>query len=210
MAPGVVVASADSKETSYFYLSDGTTDTFSYNSCKIRRSGSIVAMGAGFVRANEFNSLDYIRDSHLPGEGLRDMAIRLLRDLPPRLVPALEAARKAGDGDLRKALAETSALQIALIGVQDGAPTVEVLDFKAVASATGRMEIKATKQRCPGDCPGGRGAYFLGAHEAIDKAIESNPSLAGGATLARAAELMNLEYVSRPDIVGGTSNTAAG
>ncbi|HXJ42216.1 MAG TPA: hypothetical protein VNH18_23255, partial [Bryobacteraceae bacterium] len=84
-----MTASADSKEVTYSYLSDGTAVADSVNACKLRRVGPAVAMAAGFVRANEFNALDYIRDTQRPGEQLHDLALRLLASLPERLRPAL-------------------------------------------------------------------------------------------------------------------------
>ncbi|HXJ43134.1 MAG TPA: hypothetical protein VNH18_27890 [Bryobacteraceae bacterium] len=197
------MASADSKEVEHLFLSDGSTVASASESCKLRRVGSGIAMAAGFIRANQFNALDYIREMYQPGEELHQFARRLLKTLPERLGPALEAARRVGDGDLRKALAEQNALEVALIGTEDGQPAVEVLVFKADADKAGHLSFKAFEQRCPGDCPGGTAAYFLGTHEAIDRAIAANPGLAADATREGVTRLTRLEYASRPDIIGG-------
>ncbi|HXJ44722.1 MAG TPA: hypothetical protein VNH18_35880, partial [Bryobacteraceae bacterium] len=85
----------------------------------------------------------------------------------------------------------------------EGTPAVEVLIFRAHADDAGHMVIETREQRCPGDCPGGRGAYFLGVHDAIDQKLASDPTLAALATLESASALTGLEYASRPDIVGG-------
>ncbi|MCU1325817.1 MAG: hypothetical protein JWN34_1187 [Bryobacterales bacterium] len=203
VAPGVIVAATDSKEVSYTFLSDGTTDESSFNSCKVRRVGNTVVMAAGFVRANEFNALDAVRDLERPGDQLHDLASRVLNELPAQLAPALEAARRSGDARFRKSLADANALEIALIGIQNDEPAVVLIVLMAQADAAGHIMLRHEVRRCPGDCPAGRSTYFLGAHEAIDRAIQANSALIRTASAAAAAELLDLEYAARPDIVGG-------
>ena len=200
--PGRVVAASDSKEISYTYLSDGTTNVVEYESCKIRRSGGVVLLGAGFVRANEFNALDEIRNASRAGEQVSDVADRVRREVPGPLGRSLEAARKVGDSYLKRALAESNALEITVIGTQHGQPAAALLEFRARMIGRDHINIETSEHRCPGDCPGGRAIYRTGLHEAIDKALASG-EWTESATPERASELLSLEYASRPDVAGG-------
>ena len=203
VAPGMVAASADSKEVETSYLADGATMANTHDVCKITRAGPAVAMTAGFVRANQFNALEYIRNSYQLGEPLHDFALRLLTAIPVSLGPALEAATRVGDTSLRKALKDGDALQVALVGIQDGQPGVDVLLFSAHPDGAGHLSIQSRERRCPGDCPDGHAAFFLGVHEAIDKAVAADPSLVATPSLKAVTALTSLEYASRPDLVGG-------
>jgi hypothetical protein len=203
VGPGVVVAAADSKEVISSYLVSGETVTESRDICKLRRAGRSVALAAGFVRANDFYALEAIRELGRVGQSLDELAARVIEALPAKLEPALEAARKAGDEALRRTMEEQDALEVAIIGMRNGAPGVSVIAFKANADEAGHISISSRHQRCPGDCPAGTVSYFLGAHEAIEKAIAEDPSLTAKPTLTAAAYLNNLEYASRPDITGG-------
>lgn len=203
VGPRVVVAAADSKEVVSAYLVNGETLTDSREICKLRRAGPSVALAAGFVRANDFYALEAIRELGRAGQSLDELAARVIEALPAKLGPALEAARKAGDEALRRTMEEQDALEVAIIGMRDGAPGVSVIAFKANADEAGHITISSRQQRCPGDCPAGTVSYFLGAHEAIEKAIAENPSLTAKPTLTAVAYLNNLEYESRPDIIGG-------
>jgi hypothetical protein len=203
VAPGIVTASADSKEIETSYLADGTTATNAHDVCKLRRVGPAIAMTAGFIRANDFNALSYVRKSYRFGESLHDFALRLLTTLPDSLGPALNAAAHMGDDELRKSLASSDALEVALIGEQEGQPGVDVLLFSARVDASGHFVVSGKEQRCPGDCPDGHGAFFLGVHDAIDKAVSTDPALVATATVEGVKMLSDLEYTSRPDLVGG-------
>jgi hypothetical protein len=201
--PGLVMAAADSREVSHSFLSDGNTQHFAYNSCKLRRAGNTVVMAAGFVRANDFNALDEVRSLHRPGDELHDTAVRVRHELPEALGHALERVRKVGDTAFRASLEKANALEIALIGLQEGKPGVEVMAFIAQANSDGSIRVRVQAQRCPGDCPNGRSAYFLGEHGAIAKAIARDASLVRGANTNHVTTLLQVEYADRPDIVGG-------
>jgi hypothetical protein len=201
--PGLVIAAADSREVSHSFLSDGNTERFAYNSCKLRRAGTTVVMAAGFVRANDFSALDAVRSLYRHTDQLHDTAVRVRNELPEALEHALEGVRKVGDTAFRASLEKANALEIALIGLQDGKPAVEVMAFMARASSDGSIRVKVDAQSCPGDCPGGRSAYFLGEHGAIDKAIARDASLVRGASIGHVTTLLETEYADRPDIVGG-------
>ncbi|HEY4087897.1 MAG TPA: hypothetical protein VGM43_18280 [Bryobacteraceae bacterium] len=201
--PGIVVAAADSKEVVSSYLVSGGTVTDARESCKLRRVGSSVALAAGVLQANDFDALNAIRELAHEGQALDELATRVMEELPARLAPALNAARKAGDETLRRTLQDQDALEVAIIGMRDGVPGVIVIAFRATADDAGTIRISSRRQRCPGDCAAGAGSFFLGAHEAIEKAIADNPSLIAAPTLSAAAYLNNLEYGSRPDTVGG-------
>lgn len=203
MGPGVVVAAADSREIVSSFLANGETVTESREVCKLRRVGSAVALAAGFIRANDFYALDAIRELARKGQSLDELTAIVMEALPPKLGPALEAARKAGDEALRQTLEERDALEVAIIGMRDGAPGVSVIAFKAHADVDGHISITSRRERCPGDCTAGTVAFFLGPHEAIEKAIGEDASLAAIPTLTAVAYLNNLEYASRPDVVGG-------
>jgi len=203
VVPGVVVAAADSREVVSSYLVNGETVTEPREICKLRRAGSAMALAAGFIRANDFYALDAIRELARNGQSLDELAASVMETLPMKLGPALEAARKAGDEALRRTIEERDALEVAIIGLRAGAPGVSVITFKAHADDDGRIGISSRLQRCPGDCPAGTVSFFLGSHKAIEKAIGEDPSLAAKPTLTAVAYLNNLEYASRPDIVGG-------
>lgn len=203
LGPGVTVAAADSKEVVSSYLVNGNTLTEARNICKLRRVGSSVALASGFVQANDFYALDAIRELGRGGPSVDELAARIVDALPARLAPALQAARNAGDETLRRALHDQDALEVAIIGMRDGAPAVIVIAFQAIADDAGNIRISSRRQRCPGDCAAGTVSFFLGSHEAIDQAIADDASLTAAATLSAAAYLNNLEYRSRPDVVGG-------
>lgn len=203
VGPGVVVAAADSKEVVSSYLQDGGMVTDSREICKLRRASSSVALAAGFVRANDFYALDAIRDLSRVGESLDELTASVIRELPAKLGPELEAMRRTGDEALRRTMEEQDALEVAIIGMRDGVAGVSVIAFKAHADEAGHVTISSREQRCPGDCPAGTASFFLGAHEAIEKAIAQDSSVTANATLSAAAYLNNLEYASRPDIIGG-------
>ena len=123
--------------------------------------------------------------------------------MPDTLGPALNAAARMGDGNLRKAIASGNALEVALIGEQEGQPGADVLLFSAHFDASGHIAISGKEQRCPGDCTDGHAAFFLGVHDTIDRAVSADPTLVATATLQGVKTLVDLEYSSHPDLVGG-------
>lgn len=203
VAPGVVVGSADSKEVITSFFSDGTSFQQDHESCKVRQAGPLIAMVAGYVRAQSFDALDFIARAIRPSEALHDFALRLMGRVDETLRTVLAQAASAGDNAFRDVLSQQDALEIALIGSQGRKPAVELLVFQAHRDQSGRVTVQSRESRCPGDCPDGHAAYFLGVHGAVDKAVRSQPALAKTATLQTAAMLNRLEYVERPDIVGG-------
>ena len=202
VAPGVVVASADKEVTTSFFA-DGTSFTDDRESCKVRQAGPLVAMAAGYIHAQSFHALDFIEHTIQTGEALHDFALRLMGRINEALTMVLTETLSAGDDTFRDALARQDPLEVALIGLQDQRPAVEVLVFEARADHERRVTVQSREFRCPGDCPDGHAAYFLGVHGAVDRMVSSHPALVKTATLQTAVMLNRLEYVERPDIVGG-------
>jgi len=206
MSPTALVATADSKEVTSVFLSDGTSVNDNRNLCKARRAGSVFALAAGYVKLGTFNALDEIDRQYREGDSVETLATRLRTNLPGRLNPILNSANDATGRKLEKEFAGNDLLQIALFAVEDGRPALHVFSFQAVPGADSQMGITTREMRCPGDCRNGSMAFFLGVHDAIDVYLAEHPSTAVEPTIANAQLLAGLEYSSRPDVVGGPAS----
>jgi hypothetical protein len=203
ISPGFIAVSADSKEVNTAFLSNGKTTTREVESCKVARVASFVAMAAGYVRADAFDALDFVRNSYQANETFHSFAARLTNLISKSLARTLKSTVKVGDRAFQDSLTHQDALEIALIGVESGQPAVEVLSFQARTEASGNIEILSRKYSCPGDCYNGHAAFYLGVHGAVDRMVARQPDLITSATLETASMLNRLEYNERPDIVGG-------
>ena len=203
VGPTGIVAAADSKEILDSWLDDGSSVRDEKNVCKLRRVGPIVAMVAGYVRANGFNALDEVQDLYRDGDTVEGLADTLSAKLPARFLPALTAVAQVGDDALRETLKKDDVLEIALLGFENNAPTARVLVFGASISGESGLGIHVKTQSCPGQCPNGETAWYLGVHEEIDNLVNRNPALRGIESTDYALTLAGLEYASRSDVVGG-------
>jgi hypothetical protein len=89
------------------------------------------------------------------------------------------------------------------MGAEARKPKVIVILFGAAEGTDGGVNITSRVMTCPGNCGAPNAAYFLGVHETIDKAIQSDPSKIRYADETHLRALIDLEYASRPDVVGG-------
>jgi hypothetical protein len=97
------------------------------------------------------------------------------------------ALQKSGD---RKNLdllinRDGDSLQVALFGIENGAPVAMVQSFLVREDSRGITVTAGNSARCPGtDCPAGVYIFKLGKHAAIDKYLDTHP----GAQIGRAAQ----------------------
>jgi hypothetical protein len=202
VSPGAIVAGVDSKETYKEYRSDGTVSVQEGTACKARQAGPYYITVAGIDQDADGPILNFAQSAYVPGDTLDSLAARLAASLPSRLAALLERVRATSD-DAFRALVKDEILQLALMGAEKGKPRAVVLSFSAATAGSGPIAVAGRLMTCPGNCETPQTAYFLGVHEAIDRAVASDPSRIGHADEAHLRALIDLEYHSRPDVVGG-------
>ncbi len=203
MSPDTIVAAADSRNTSYAALRDGTAVRDNSERCNLRRLDGIIAMAAGLSRVGDFDTLDTIDTLYRPGDSVRTVAARVRDAIPPPLLTAIQELRRSLNGrmdGMRPANQVT--LEVAIMGPQDGAVAIDVVTFR-FGGTDMDPQITSSEFTCPGDCPAGHAAIYLGVHDSIDRIIGANPDLGAQPTPENVRLLAGLEYLNHPDTVGG-------
>ena len=201
--PKALYAAVDSKETSRVYRDGVPTDGESLM-CKIRRVGPYYSFVSGVARGtNGFDALQEVASLYTPGDDLEKLAAATRESVPRMLTPLLKMMLDADPANFAKTYVGSAALQLALVGKEQNAPKVVVVEFQAAATAQGTVTLTSRTMSCPGDCTFPATGYFLGAHDAMEQSARQNPAILAKPNEDGIEKLIGLEYNSRPDIVGG-------
>jgi hypothetical protein len=202
-SPKALYAAVDSKEIDQEYR-DGKLSVDEKLACKIRKVGPYYSIVAGIMRGtNGFDALQAAVSAYKPGDSLEALGQSLRQSVPVTLAPMLAELLAQDPGMFSQNYARQAALHLTLIGNEQNAPKVVVVEFQAVQSGTGDITLATRTMSCPGDCTAPNAGYFLGAHEAVEASVHENPAILTRPTEQNIEQLIDLEYASRPDIVGG-------
>ena len=202
-SPKALYAAVDSKEIDQEYR-NGQLTVAEKVACKIRKVGPYYSIVAGIMRGtNGFDALQEASDAYKPGDDLEAVSDSLRQSVPHMLAPMLTALLQQDPDGFAKNYGTYGALHLTLIGNEQNAPKVVVVEFRALTSAEGKVSLNSRTMSCPGDCPAPNTGYFLGAHEAVEASVHDNPSVLNKPSEPAVERLIGLEYASRPDIVGG-------
>lgn len=196
VSPDAIAAAADSKEI-YSEYRDGKITSSESTTCKGTEIGPHYAMFAGMARSTDgFSALSELRLAWSDGLTINEFVSRIETSIPERLTASLHYLAGLSPELTRPLGAEL--LQVAVFGFENGHAAAALVRFVSEDGS-----IKARVSLCPGNCQLGRIAYLLGAHEASEVLARGKPRLMASATSQSALELLQAEYLSRPDIVGG-------
>lgn len=202
-SPKALYAAVDSKEIDEEYR-DGQLSVAERVACKIRKVGPYYSIVAGIMRGtNGFDALREAAEAYRPGDNLEAVSESLRKSVPGTLAPMLTALLEQDPAGFEKNYGQYGALHLTLIGTEQNAPKVVVVEFRALAGAEGKVSVATRTMSCPGDCAAPNSGYFLGAHEAVEASVQANPSVLIKPSEPEVERLIGLEYASRPDIVGG-------
>jgi hypothetical protein len=202
-SPEAVLMAVDSKEV-YTEYRDGIPSTRESLICKYTTTGPFYVVASGIVRGTDgFNALRVAQDSYRAGDAFDVFSERVRENVSGRLGALVEMLGALNIPDFRDTYTNHVILQVAVFGVADGVPKVRVQQFEARYSASGKASVTSTTMSCPGECSNGRAGYLLGAHEAMDQFVRSDPKFLAHANVTGIEKLIGLEYAARPDIVGG-------
>lgn len=202
-SPRALFAAVDSKEIDQVYR-DGKLSVDETEACKIRKVGPYYSIVAGVMRGtNGFDALGEVASAYQPGDDLEKLGLAIEKSVPVRLAPLLTTMREVDPAMFAKNYGAQAALHLTLIGSDRNAPKVVVVEFQAIESTPGTITLSTRTMSCPGNCPGPSVGYFLGAHEAVEESVRRNPAILTKPDEGGLEKLIGLEYVSRPDIVGG-------
>jgi len=192
-SPDAVIAAIDSKEVRREFLSDGTRIHGERIACKAHPAGPFYVLIAGITRVTDgFNALQFASGIYREGDTLSEFAARLESDIPPRLEAALGSLT-----DFDRSFAGQEVLQIGLLGAEAGRPRAVIVTFDAGQPEDGRVAIRVHRRS------GSEAVHLLGVHEESDHFLIAHPEATADVTAARALQLIDLEYASQPDLVGG-------
>jgi hypothetical protein len=193
----------DSKETDRVYR-DGKPTVAGTLMCKVRKVGPYYSIVAGVARGtNGFDALQEVATAYRPGDDLAKLGSSAREFVPRTLTPLLKTMLDTDPEMFAKNYSGQAALQLTLIGSEQNAPKVLVVEFQAVQTAGGTLSLASRTMSCPGDCASPTMGYFLGAHEAIEESLRHNTAIISKPNEDGIEKLIGLEYSSRPDIVGG-------
>jgi hypothetical protein len=202
-SPKAIYAAVDSKEIDQTWR-DGKLSLDEKVVCKVRKVGPYYSIVAGIMRGtNGFDALQEATNAYIPGDDLEKLGSALSQSVPVSLAPLLETMLETDPAMFAKNYAAQAALHLTLIGNEQNAPKVVVVEFQAVKEATGPMTVATRIRSCPGDCPAPSTGYFLGAHEAVEQSVRRDPAILSKPSEGGIEKLIDLEYADRPDIVGG-------
>ena len=203
-SPDAIVAAIDSKEVNRQYLNDGTLVRDEQLSCKVRRTGPYYVLIAGISQATDgFSALQEAGNLYRDGYSLDDFAGRLMDALPARLASIVDAVRAADRAAFDQSFRDQDVLQMSLLGAEQGRPRVVMISFHASESPAGQVTMTSRSNACPGDCKASRNIYFLGLHQESEAFVRQHPEILNAASADRALQLIDMEYASHPDLVGG-------
>ncbi len=206
-SPDSIVAAIDSKEVDRNYLSDGTAVVEDHVACKIRLTGPYHVLVAGISRSSD--GFDVLREAgHLyhDGDSLDQYAANLESGLRDRLASILDGLRKADRAAFDASFRNQDALQLTLLGVERGHPRAVIVAFRASQNGSNPVAITPQRTGCPGDCEATGAIYLMGMHHEAENFIHTNPEAEGDTSTARVLQLIQLEYDSHPDVVGGPAS----
>ena len=202
-SPKALYAAVDSKEIDQEYR-DGKLSVGEKLACKIRKVGPYYSIVAGIMRGtNGFDALQEAVSAYKPGDSLEALGQSLQHAVPVSLAPMLAKLLEQDPEGFSKNYGRQAALHLTLIGNEQNTPKVVVVEFQAVQSGSGEISLATRTMSCPGDCPAPNAGYFLGAHEAVEASVHENPTFLTRPSEQNIEQLIDLEYASRPDIVGG-------
>ncbi|MGO9270595.1 MAG: hypothetical protein ACLQOO_10145 [Terriglobia bacterium] len=202
--PTEVFIGADSKEVLRGTGADQTSST-----CKIRQVGDVFVASSGTYRTYfasepvQFDAFTIARDS-LEGPGtIEERVAAFEKKVQPPLSAAMQDMHDRLPADYAKYIEGKAALEVAFVGIEKGSSVVLVRQFMASASTSGRVSIATHRDNCPGDCPGGNLAAFLGLNEEMAAYADAYAHEIWKADIPQAIEqLIRLEITKYPKFVG--------
>jgi len=202
--PTGVFIGADSKE-----VLRGTGADQTSSACKIRQVGDIFVASSGTYRTYfasepvQFDAFTIARDS-LKGPGtIEERVAAFEKQVQPALSAAMQDMHDRLPADYSKYIEGKAALEVAFVGIEKGSSVVLVRQFMASASTSGKVSIATHPDDCPGDCPGGNLAAFLGLNEEMAAYADAHAHEIWKADIPQAIEqLIRLEIVKYPKFVG--------
>lgn len=201
--PDGLLAAVDSKEV-YTEYRDGIPSTNDRLACKLTRIGPWFAIVSGLVTGTSgFDALRDAQSAWQPRDSFRDSTAHVRDLLSIRLAHLITTLSELNIADFSSVYLNRVILQIAVFGMDAGVPRVEVVEFQARRNAADRLMVSASSQVCPGDCTSDRFVYLLGAHEAMETFLRTNPAIVRQLDAKRIESLVGLEYKEHPEIVGG-------
>ncbi len=160
-SPKAIYAAVDSKETTSEYR-DGVLTVDERLMCKMAKAGPYYSIVSGMVRGtNGFDALKEVSHAYSPGDSLEKLAEAVRESVPRTLEPLLKTMREADPEAFAKSYTGQAAFQVALIGMEQNAPKVVVVEFRAVETAPGVIALATKTMSCPGDCPNPATVYLL-------------------------------------------------
>jgi len=202
--PTGVFIGADSK-----MVTRGTGPEQPVSACKIRQVGDVFVASSGTYRTYfssepvQFDAFSIAHDS-LEGSGtIRERVAAFEKKVQPALSAAMQDMHDRLPADYAKYIEGKAALEVAFVGIENGSSVVLVRQFMASASTSGQVAIATHRDDCPGDCPGGNLAAFLGLNEEMAAYAEAHAHEIWKADIPQAIEqLIQLEIAKYPKFVG--------
>lgn len=200
------MAAVDSEESTVVYR-EGERERSRRNICKVAKVGPFFAVVAGVahgsgVVSEPFDALRETQRVWRSGDSLDTLAARLGDAIPGRLLPLLEAVRRAEPDEFVRNYQGQAALQLLLLGTEQGSPQVRIVEFIAAGRADS-VALSVRRSGCPGDCVQPHNAWFLGTHDRIDQFVRTHAGAIGRTDERTLDRLIALEYEDKPEIVGG-------
>jgi hypothetical protein len=120
----------------------------------------------------------------------------------------MNAVRTADAAMFERSFRGKDVLQLSLLGAEQGHPRAVMVSFHVTLTGTGnsesdRIAISPRQSSCPGDCKDPTTIYLLGVHDEAQSFIQSHRDFAADASGSRALQLIQMEYASHPEVVGG-------
>src|ERR1035438_7751765 len=136
-SPKAIYAAVDSKEIDQTYR-DGKLSLDEKVVCKVRKVGPYYSIVAGIMRGtNGFDALQEAFNAYTPGDDLEKLGSAISQSVPVSLAPLLETMLETDPAMFVKNYAAQAALHLTLIGNEQNAPKVVVVEFQAVKKAEG-------------------------------------------------------------------------
>jgi hypothetical protein len=201
LSPKSIYAAVDSKLT-YQEYRDGKLRVTNTLLCKMKPVGPYYSVVAGVVRGtNGYDAQEEIAKAYAPGRGIAEMMAALQTQVPEKLLPMFQTMRDIDPAAFDSNIAGNE-LQVALMGMEINAPKVGLVEFLAIDD-NGKVGLTVRLSSCPGNCETPTTGYLLGSHEAIEASMRRDSSVLNHPTEEEIDQLMQLEFASHPDVVGG-------
>jgi hypothetical protein len=166
--PEEIVIAADSAVTVRFNSQSAT----SKSGCKIFEvDAKLFFSVSGLVTdgLTGFNIPRIVMSSSLGSGSVAEKLARVEREVEKAVVGELPHMRERDPAGYEKLIRSAGAVTVLLAGIDAGVPVVTSFSLGLSASATGVIETSKLQESCPGNCPSGVRAFWLGEGDAIQR-----------------------------------------